>query len=382
MKKLILICFLAVALIFSSCGASPANASTNLEESITTENTIHPQTTEKEDIPLAESSESGTSTEESPSPEQNFEFFNPLTGLPSEKDFSLLRPAAIMINNIYISLPQIGVSKADIMYECLVEGGYTRLMMVVSDYESLGNIGSVRSARDYYIDMAANHDALFIHAGGSPDAYSGIKERKIDNLDGVNMYTPSTFFRDEERIRTMGLEHSLTTTGEGIASGIKFKGYRTEKSDDYPRLFKFFEYGTKEALSEMTADKIDIPYSLAQNTIFEYDGESKVYLRSQNGEKHIDGENGEQLAYENVFLIFCSQTYHTDGSGRIDLEYTGSGSGYYACGGMAKPIKWSKTDKDSVMKLENMDGEELVIGRGKSAICIVNKAVESLVEIS
>lgn len=382
MKKIVLLCLFILIFALVSCQDTPANTNSVTEPTDTAEPESSPAPETQDDPPSSDTAEE-VDTEEAEKQALTLSggFINPLTGLPSEKDFSTLRPAAIMINNIDISLPQVGVAQADILYECLVEGGYTRLMMVVADYESLSDVGSVRSARDYYLDMAANHDAIFIHAGGSPTAYSGIRDRFISNIDGVNMYTPSTFYRDENRMRTMGLEHSLLTTGEGIASGIEFKKYRTEKSKDYPVFFTFFEYGRSELPTGMTASKVDIPYSLAQHTVFDYDSESNLYCRSQNGQPHIDGTTGEQLTFENVLVIYCAQTYHNDGSGRISLAYTGSGSGYYAYGGMASPVIWSKDDRDAVMELENPDGSQFVINSGRTAICVVNKAVEGLVVI-
>ena len=65
------------------------------------------------------------------------EFVNPLTGLGTETDVSNKRPVSIMVNNINISLPQEGICGADIMYECLAEGGITRLMMIATEYEKL-----------------------------------------------------------------------------------------------------------------------------------------------------------------------------------------------------------------------------------------------------
>ena len=45
-------------------------------------------------------------------------------------------------------------------------------MGVYQDLEGVGDLGSVRSARDYYVSLALGHDAIYIHAGGSPQAYS------------------------------------------------------------------------------------------------------------------------------------------------------------------------------------------------------------------
>ena len=161
-------------------------------------------------------------------------YINPLTGIKGTVDMSAKRPVAIMINNLKPSLPQEGISDADILYECLVEGGATRLMMVVMNYEELGVVGSVRSSRDYYLDLAQNHDAIYIHAGGSPLAYDNIQSRKINTIDGVNMALPAgVFYRDEERRKTMSLEHTLMTTGKGIVKAIEYKKYRTEIKEGF-----------------------------------------------------------------------------------------------------------------------------------------------------
>ena len=111
---------------------------------------------------------------------------NPLTGMPCSVDYSNSRPMAIMINNIKKATPQAGISNAEIIYECSVEGGITRLMALVCDYANLPEIGSVRSSREYYLDIAQSHDAIYTHCGGSEKAYSEINVRKIDNIDGVN----------------------------------------------------------------------------------------------------------------------------------------------------------------------------------------------------
>ena len=59
-----------------------------------------------------------------------------LTGLPVEdEEAQNRRPVAIMINNIKIATPQEGISYAEVMYECIVEGAQTRLMMLVMEYE-------------------------------------------------------------------------------------------------------------------------------------------------------------------------------------------------------------------------------------------------------
>ena len=73
--------------------------------------------------------------------------WNPLTGMPISEEWVDRRPVAIMLNNLKAALPQLGQSKADIIYECLAEGGITRMLGVYQSVEGVGTIGSVRSSR-------------------------------------------------------------------------------------------------------------------------------------------------------------------------------------------------------------------------------------------
>lgn len=71
-----------------------------------------------------------------------------------------------MINNISTAQPvQTGLNKADIIYETEVEGGITRLMAVFQDITTAEKIGTIRSARYPYVDLAMGHNAIFIHCG-------------------------------------------------------------------------------------------------------------------------------------------------------------------------------------------------------------------------
>jgi len=106
--------------------------------------------------------------------------FNPLSGEYNlSKDAVGKRPVGIMVNNIKISLPQRGISQADLCYEVLAEGGITRILALFPDINKIPDTGSVRSARDYYIDLAVSHNSIFVHFGGSPTALKTIKEKKI-----------------------------------------------------------------------------------------------------------------------------------------------------------------------------------------------------------
>lgn len=310
------------------------------------------------------------------------DFINPQTGLEVSEELSTVRPVAVMINNIKAAMPQHGTSGADVIYECIVEGAQTRLLAVYTDYEDIELIGSVRSAREYYLDFAANHDAVFVHAGGSEEAYRQIKNSKVQNLDGVNMYVPGMFFRDQNRIKTHAYEHTLMTDGEKIKDGIDFKGYRSEIENSPVSPFEFVPYGDTLIPNGDVCNFAKFPYAPYQESYYIYNEENCLYERFQFGEKQADENNGEVLAFTNVFVLYM-QTYNTlDKYGHYNVTATGTGDGFYLTQGRKIPITWKKPDRATPVSFYTVDGDELLINRGKSAVQICTEAMADTVTFS
>ena len=140
-----------------------------------------------------------------PEPEPVYPYHNPLTGEGLEEDISGQRPFAVMLNNLSKALPQLGVSQADVIYEIVAEGGITRMLAVFQDIEGVGDLGSVRSARDYYVSLACGHDAIYVHAGGSPQAYDALQGWGMSYIDFVNGPYGDMCWRDPGRRKTAGL---------------------------------------------------------------------------------------------------------------------------------------------------------------------------------
>jgi len=312
------------------------------------------------------------------------EFVNPLTGLALDSDIAGNRPAAIMINNIRVSCPQEGVGRADVLYELLAEGGITRLLMVVQDYSSLDVVGSVRSSRKYFIDTAQNHDAIYVHAGGSEEAYSELSKRHIDHIDGVRGGLSNVcFYRDAWRRANMGYEHSLMTTGELIDEGVARGGFRTELKSDYRYPFEVVATGYTVDLEGEDGKYVKITYRAADYPEYEYNEETGEYLRYQfQHEKHIDNSTGEQLSFKNVIVLVMRHTNTGDDKSHINIQTTGSGNGYYFTNGKYIPINWSCVSDDEPMLLTDSDGNRLLLNIGKTAVNVISPAIEESMVIN
>ena len=281
------------------------------------------------------------------------------------------RPYAVMINNHHDAWPQCGIQDAYLVYEIVAEGGITRMMALYKDQDT-AKIGSIRSARHYFIDYVEENDAIFVHWGGSPQAYSRISTSRIDELDGIAL-EGSVFFRDKTLKRDY--EHTGFTSMENVKEYSENKGFTRDTNKDLLLNYSVDEIDVSTLTGAESADEIDIKYSNYHTTSYEYDEENKVYKRSMSGKANVDLQTGEQYTAKNI-IVYSVQNYTlNDGSnkGRQDLNNIGKGTGYYITNGYAVPITWEKTSHSGQTVYRYENGEEITVNDGNTFIQIYPK---------
>ena len=304
--------------------------------------------------------------EPEPTPEP-VRYRNPLTGLPVEEDISANRPIAILLDNIQMALPQHGIRQADIIYEIPVEGGITRLLAVFQDLRGVEEIGPVRSVRHYIVDIAQGHDAIFVHAGGSPQGYEAIRYRGVPNIDGV-LGSGREFWRDSGRIQRAGSEHSMMTSDELILSNLEDRGFRLEHEDRFHPGLLFLPDAT---INGTPTQEVVVEFSTHKTGMFRYDAETDTYRVYQYSAPHMDGHAGEQLHVTNVIVLFASFSV-IDNEGRLNVSFDLGGTGYYITGGQRVPILWTKGSFTSPFFYTLEDGTPLAMRPGQIYVSIVN----------
>lgn len=328
----------AVMLVFSSCGAPAAEDKINTTAKPTT--TVAPTT-------------------ESPY------VVNPLTGENTlDKSMKDMRPVAIMINNIKVAQEvQASVGKADLVFETLVEGGITRLMAVYSDISKIGQIGTVRSARYSYAQLACGLDARYVHCG-SDNRYCTplMNELDLDHLDlGGNASSAS------KRISNgLAYEHTLYTYGDKLSK--LYNDGRTKIRDSAKNPFSFSDKAKKY---ETAAEKIAVKMSSDYTTTFTYDSKAKKYTR---GDKVYDAfrdcVTDEKEQFTNVIVMFTDVYALSDGQHmKSELD---SGSGYYFSNGTKCALKWEKGNSSSPLKFYDENGKDFKLNIGNSYILITD----------
>lgn len=300
---------------------------------------------------------------------------NPLTGMPIDEKWVDARPVAVMLNNLKAALPQVGNSQADIIYEVPAEGGITRMLAVYQTVEGVEKIGSIRSSRPYYLELALGHDALYIHAGGSEDAYEKIRSWNVDAFDAVRgpylgkSPDSNMMWRDPERKKTMAYEHTVVTSGEAILKYLP-ASVRTQHESGYSCGLSFADDGTP--VSGESAQTVTVPFSTYKTGKFTYDADSGTYRVEEFGQEYVDGNTGEQVTVTNVLVLKTACNLTGDSLGHITVDLTG-GEGYFACGGKVIPIRWSKAGVNDPIRYTTEDGQSLTLGRGKTYVNIIPK---------
>lgn len=296
---------------------------------------------------------------------------NLLTGLHTGSRRSAeCRPVAVMVNNIRVSLPQYGIEAADLIYELPVEGGITRLMAVYADYLDVPEICSVRSCRYYYPILCLGMDAFYCHWGADQTiALDTLNRTGIDHFDGGNL-SGKVFFRDSERVTAYALEHTGYLDGAKLGAYIDEAGYRTERDEAHREpLFHFVPEEAQFTPADMSAQALTLPFSDAYYSTFTYDAEKGVYLKQHSGSPHVDQRTGNQLAFENVFIL-QTDIHPREDNYLMDVALTG-GTGYYAANGGMQPITWQKESETAPIRVYQPDGAELSVNPGKSYIGII-----------
>lgn len=317
----------------------------------------------------------------------------------TEKDlWNGRRPLLVMIENSVDSRPQSGLSKADVVYEALAEGGVTRFMAVFycgnAAYALAGDydVGPVRSARTYFVDWASEYAdyPLYAHVGGSncSAVVSGgacTTDKRVQALEQIASYgwlnkeTRSDMNqfalgfkvcrREPDRLgHEVATEHSMYCSTEALLSTAKDRGltnvnYLGVSWDKNFRPWKFKNDSPSDGSvsPEMTFWNGYPNYDVK----WVYEKATNSYKRFNAGQPFIDFNNNQQLDAKNVVVQYAQE------KGPLDehkhLLYTTIADGEKALifqDGKVIEGRWSKKSRTGRTIFYNQSGEEIKFNRG------------------
>ena len=305
------------------------------------------------------------------------------------------RPLTVMIENHSDSRPQSGISKSDIVYEAVAEGGITRFLSIFycdsSAYEI--TLGPVRSARIYYLDFAQEYGEypLYAHVGGSNDYDGSGKTHKearalekiatlgwrlYNDLDQSSIGFPS-FWRDYERLgHPVATEHTVYTTNAKllkVAEGRKLTNV-DEDGVSWDKTFIPWQF-KEEASQDKRGNKSPLVSFWSGYTDYqvkwEYDPTTNAYKRLHGGQLQTDKNDNEPIVAKNVVVQFTVEKGPVDENKHVLYQTTGTGKALIFQDGNAIEATWLKKDSASRTKFTDSKGKEIAFNPGRIWLEIV-----------
>jgi hypothetical protein len=265
----------------------------------------------------------------------------PLTGLPVGADGTseLERPVLVVkMDNTYSSAPQIGLSKADMVVEELVEGGLTRLAAFF--YSTIpGNAGPVRSMRASDIGIVKPVDARMVTSGAA-----GVTIRRLQQA-GIKFYGEGTkgSYRDSGRAAPYNLFVRLSELAKSLEKGD------ASRPDDY------LPWGEEGDFPKgRKARTIAASFSAGHTSNWTF---SAGKYRNDN----TYAADGDEFLADTVLVlrVRVGDAGYRDPAGNPvpETKFEGSGVAMVFHKGRVVRGTWTKSKPDSAIKLKTRAGE-------------------------
>ncbi len=294
---------------------------------------------------------------------------NMLSGLQLNDEVNDYRPIAVMVENSPSARPQSSLNLADVIIEIVDEGGVTRFIALYSSHEA-EVLGPVRSARQYYAEVASGFDPIYVFWGTYPEGYKIVEDMGLEVLSvlgdqtGASSITAqASHWRDDTR----------TAPHNGYMSTLQLKedaqrlGYSLEGGKSP------FKFKLDASLSERgDIDDITVDFSYEQyRADYKYDLQKNTYLKYVGGAPHMDRETNEQLEANNVVVMLTDIVPSGNEAGHMIARTTNGGSAFFFMDGNIINGTWERTSVTDPFEFKDEEGNDVLFNRGTTWISMV-----------
>jgi hypothetical protein len=315
---------IAFAVIAAACGGGGGSSKATKQEAPTT-------TTNPKVVPVA-----------------------PLTGLPDPKDVARSRSAVTVKINNTNAATQVGVDKADVVYEEVVEGGITRLAAIFNS-QAPDKVGPVRSVRKTDQSIVWPIGGIFAYSGGAQYAVDSINTAPVKQLDETR--AGSMMYRDP-----VGYQYMPYNLWAHVDQMYKAGG----KPVPPPAIFVYRKPKAKVGGTPVGAFTVGFQAGFAST--WTWDATSNTWIRTPGSSAaKVADPNGNdvKIAPKNVVVMFVQ---YIGGAGVIQSEanLVGTGDAWIFTGGKVIKGHWTRPDKEKPAKLTDAKGGIVRLAAGQT----------------
>jgi hypothetical protein len=283
----------------------------------------------------------------------------PLTGLPDPGRAAERRCAiTVKIDNTQPGHPKYGVDQADVVYEEVVEGGFTRLAAIFNSHDP-DRVGPVRSVRKTDQSLVRPFGGVFAYSGGAPYAIASINTAPVVQLDETR--AGPLMFRDNTRERPFNLY-----------AHVNFMYAKCGPKVPPPPLFSY--RAAHATVGGAPATSVRVGFLAGFAVTWNWDAPSGTWKRSIFGAPE-DVASGTQLEPKNVVVMFVSYVGGDPRDGNIGAEavLTGTGTAVVFTAGREILGSWSRPDPARPAELLDATGKKIALTPGQTWVELPDK---------
>jgi hypothetical protein len=282
-------------------------------------------------------------------------------------------PIAVMVDDHWAARPQSGFREASIVWQAPAEGGIPRYMMIFGEGNPT-SVGPVRSARVYFVQWASEWNAIYVHAGGSPQAIALLRARGRGDLvydadefrwagrylwRTTDRYAPHNVYTDGKHLRALGKRLGATDV------------------DEKPH-WKF----APDPPLDLRPKGSTIRFAYTHNAIaYRYHRPSNTWRRYVGGKLQRDRATDRAVAPKNVVIMEVAFGLLGPGQkGRLEAANIGKGRAWIATNGKTIKGTWRKSSAKGPTRFYNADGKQVVLTVGQTFVQVIPKGTKVTVK--
>ena len=285
--------------------------------------------------------------------------YAPLSGV--QVDVGSLQHPVLMakIDNNPAARPQIGLNEADIVFEELVEGGFTRYLAA---WHSVipKEIGPIRSIRPMDPDIASPFRGLIAYSGGQQRFVQMMIATKVKNVIHGQSGTEKYIYRSSKK----SAPHNV------IVRAAKLVAKRSNLAPPAPA----FQFARDTDLPSALAfgkpvGRLITSFSSLNTPTWKFDAATGLYRRFQAGGEKDRDEHKKQLTAVNIVVQLVGVSSEFVGVPRTLV--VGKGTAWISTGGHTVKAKWSKKKRTSMTVFTLKSGEVVTLAPGRTWVELI-----------
>jgi hypothetical protein len=284
------------------------------------------------------------------------------------------RPLNVRLPNDRAARPHVGLAKADIVFDMIVEGGITRFSAIYHS-QDVKTVGPVRSYRFSDLHLTQMLRGALVASGATIEerdaVTTSVRAGNMISVDHQRVGDP--YYRVAGRPGPNNLFADLAVAREAVNTAGGKDPVDVPPLQFLPAVEHDPMAGGSKTSSPATT--VTIPFK-GDPATFTWDDGSKGYFRSQAGVRTVDPDGNVPILARNVIIIWTdiwntSVVQDIFGSLGLDYRMTGGGKASIFRDGRRVDGTWKRDGPLDMFTFQDSAGEPILLSPGQSWVHFV-----------